>query len=77
MSSNVGYLNSWLNCSDDQLRFHFRIQDRLNEEKARFWHDIGHVNDYQKWLCYNRWVNENRGRLKLVDDNHNLDGYIE
>jgi hypothetical protein len=68
MTAQVVFLNSWLNCPDDQLRFHFRIQTRLNEEKAKFWFDINGLNIdiYQKVLCYDRWVHSNRDRLKVI-----------
>jgi len=66
MTAQIIYLNTWLDCPDDQLRFHFRIQNRVNEEKAKFWHGIRDVDRYQQFLCYDRWVNSNRERLKIV-----------
>jgi hypothetical protein len=68
MTAKVIFLNTWLNCPDDQVRFHFRIQNRLNEEKAKFWYGINEmdIDVYQKVLCYDRWVHSNRDRIKVI-----------
>jgi len=69
MTSQVIYLNKWLNCSDDELRKNYLMQTKINEAKAKFWYDLNKlgVNDYQKCLCYNRFVHANRDRLKVVE----------
>jgi len=74
MTAQVVYLNSWLNCSDEQLRIHYAMQDKINEAKAKFWYDLNElgVNQYQKILCYDRWVHSNRDRLKVVDNDQDL-----
>lgn len=70
MRSNVRYLNSWLDCGDDVLRENYKLQDRINEKKALFWYDVERlrINDYQAWLCYDRFIHANRDRLKLVKE---------
>jgi hypothetical protein len=68
MTAQVIYLHSWLNCPDDQLRFHYILQQKISEGKALFWHGLGDINQYQKFLCYDRWIHSNRDRLKVVDN---------
>lgn len=73
MKGQVVYLNAWLNCPDDQLRINYLMQDKINEAKAVFWHDIKElgINDYQAALCYDRFIHSNRDRLKVVDNDQN------
>ena len=73
MTSQVIYLNQWLNCSDDELRKNYLMQTRINEAKAVFWHDLKElgVNDYQKRLCYDRFIHANRDRIKVVESEEN------
>lgn len=68
MNGQVVYLNAYLNCSDDELRRNYLMQDRMNEAKAVFWHDLKAlgINQYQAMLCYDRFIHANRDRLKLV-----------
>lgn len=70
MTSNVRYLNAYLNCPDDELRKNYLMQDKINEAKAKFWYDISAmgVDRYQAQLCYDRFIHSNRDRLKLVVD---------
>ncbi len=74
MTAQVIYLNQWLNCSDDELRKNYLMQIKINEAKAKFWYDLDFigVNDYQKRLCYDRFIHANRDRLKVVEmhDSH-------
>lgn len=74
MTSNVRYLNAWLNCSDDELRRNYLMQDKINEAKAKFWYDINQLNIsiYQAELCYDRFIHSNRDRLKLVDNDQEM-----
>ena len=76
MTSNVRYLNAYLNCSDDELRRNYLMQDKINEAKAVFWHDLKElgISEYQKKLCYDRFIFSNRDRLKLVDSDQDQDG---
>jgi len=69
----VIYLNQWLNCSDDELRKNYLMQTRINEAKAVFWHDLKElgVNDFQKRLCYDRFIHANRDRIKVVESEEN------
>jgi hypothetical protein len=69
MTAQVKYLNRFLNASDEMLRAHYKMQDLINENKAKFWYDMDQlgINDYQKKLCYDRWVHSNRDRIKLVE----------
>ena len=68
MKSNVRYLNAYLNCPDDELRRNYLMQDKINEAKAVFWHDIKElgINDYQAALCYDRFIHSTRERMRLV-----------
>jgi len=68
MTAQVIYLNKWLNCPDDELRKNYRMQTLINENKARFWYDMGEldIDKYQKTLCYDRFIHSNRDRLKIV-----------
>ena len=75
MTAQVIYLNRLLSVSDDDFRKNNRMQELINENKAKFWHEIKEqgINGYQAWLCYNRFIHANRDRLKLVDNNQNQD----
>lgn len=74
MTAQVIYLNQWLNCSDDELRRNYLMQDKINEAKAVFWHDLKElgISEYQKKLCYDRFIHANRDRLKLVDNDQEM-----
>lgn len=74
MTAQVIYLNRWLDCGDERLRLNWAMQDRINEAKAVFWHDIKElgINDYQARLCYDRFIHSNRDRLKVVDNDQDL-----
>lgn len=75
MTAQVIYLNNWLNCGDEELRRNYLMQDRINEAKAVFWHDLKEagVSEFQKKLCYDRFIHMNRDRLKLVDNDQKED----
>lgn len=68
LTAQVIYLNRILNVSDETLRAHNRMQDLINEGKAKFWYDLNElgINDYQKQLCYDRFIHSNRDRIKIV-----------
>jgi hypothetical protein len=70
MTAQVVYLNAWLNCPDDVLRFHYILQDKINEGKAEFWYNLSRqgITGYQAQLCYDRFVHSNRDRLKVIKD---------
>ena len=76
MNGQVVYLNAYLNCSDEELRRNYLMQDKINEAKSKFWYDLNElkVNQYQKILCYDRFIFSNRDRLKLVDSDQDQDG---
>lgn len=69
MTAQVIYLNRWLDCPDEMLRKNYKMQDLINENKAKFWYDMDKlgINNYQKQLCYDRWIHSNRDRIKIVD----------
>jgi hypothetical protein len=74
VKAQIIYLNRYLNCPDSELRQNYAMQDKINEAKAVFWHDIKElgINQYQANLCYDRFIHSNRDRLKLVDNNQGL-----
>jgi hypothetical protein len=76
MTAQVVFLNSWLNCPDDVLRYHYILQQKISEGKAKLWYDITQLNidPYQASLCHDRWIHSNRDRLKLVGRGENEDG---
>ena len=79
MTAQVIYLNQFLNCSDDELRRNYLMQDKINEAKAKFWYDMSEmgVTKYQADLCYDRFIHANRDRLKLVDKDQSQDDKSE
>ena len=68
MTAQVIYLNAWLDCGDEELRKNKLMQDKINEAKAVFWHDIKElgVNDYQAMLCYDRFIHSTKDRIHIV-----------
>jgi hypothetical protein len=66
MTAQVIFIHTWPDCPDHILRFHYILQEKISEGKARFWYDLGDIDRYQKMLCYDRWIHSNRDRLKVV-----------
>jgi len=69
VTAQVIYIHSWLNCPDDRLRFHYELQEKINLGKAEFWQRIRdqRISGFQAYLCYDRWVHENRDRIKILE----------
>jgi hypothetical protein len=75
MKGKVLYLNSWLDCPDDQLRANYKLQEKIHYAKSIFFYRLREqgVNNYQAMLCYDRWVHSNRDRIKLEGHERNND----
>jgi hypothetical protein len=74
MNAKVFYLHSWLNCPDETLRKHYKLQEKIHYAKAEFFYRLKEqgVNNFQIKLCYDRWVYSNRNRIKLEkNETHN------
>jgi hypothetical protein len=77
MNGKVIYLNAWLDCSDDQLRANYKLQEKIHYAKAHFFYRLRlqGIDTYQAMLCYDRWVHSNRDRIKL--EGHEVDPDID
>lgn len=66
--SKVIYLNRYLNCSDEELRKNYVMQDKITEARNHFFYRMKEqgIADYQLWICYTRWYHSNRDKLKIA-----------
>lgn len=68
MNGKVIFLNTWLNCPEEQKREHQRIQELIWEKKMEFEYSIRDYNKYQKMLSRQRSHNLWRSRMRLVEN---------
>lgn len=64
----VIFLNRWLNCPDEKVREHEKIQILICERKAEFEYATREYNQFQKNLSKQRSHNLWRARMRIVDD---------
>ena len=68
MTAKVMYLHSWPNCPDDILRRNYALQTRITEARIHFFYKLDQdmVPENIAKFRYSMWVQNNRGKLKLV-----------
>lgn len=67
---NVVYLNRFLDCSDDELRRNYEMQDRIYRSKVELFYKLREkgYKDSDILYMYQVWINKNKSRIKLLSD---------
>ena len=67
---NVVYLNQFLDCSDDELRRNYEMQDRIYRSKVELFYKLREkgYKDSDILYMYQVWINKNKSRIKLLSD---------
>lgn len=73
MTAQVIFLNSWLDCPDEKVREHERIQILICERKAEFEYETRNYNTFQRAISKQRSHNLWRARMRIVKDENNID----
>lgn len=66
MFCQVVFLNKWLDCPQEKLEEHRRMQELLQEKWAKFNNDTRHFSPYQRWLALQNHRNMLRKRMTLI-----------
>lgn len=62
----VIFLNRWLDCPEEKLKIHAKMQQNIQEARAVFDMDVRDYNPYQRAISKMKSHNLCKGRIKLV-----------